>query len=496
MTTEEQAEKRAVIDGPIPLRDPALSTFFMLNSITTSGEPVNADTAKNYTAYFSGINLLASTIASMPILLQWDTKTGTNQNEEDNPFLHPNPNMTAFQFWEYLVWCMIGRGNAYVLIMRETDDNTSRITALWPLPPQQVEPKLDKKGNKFYVFTKENQGEVSTVFEDDQIMHIAGMGYENLKGKSIARLAQEAIGLGLSTERFGATFFGNNAVPGGIITHPTDLTNTAKQTLEREVEERLQGSKRSRRVIVLDEGMVYNAVGVSPEDGQFLQTRRFQVREICRWLRIPPHMLYDLDEATTGNIEQQSISFTTYSLIPWMTRITQAAEKSLIPKRKGYKSYYFWYDTSPLLLMDTATRLENYARGRNMGLLTLNDIRRKEKQPLLSPKQGDTYLVPSTMRVFSEDEPPPAIDPKIMADTIQLVCSIPNLTPAQVKAFVVGAMPTATEELVKACVASYKKNQEQKDDNEGIVPLAVATNKDSGLPDGKTGNEDGGGEGK
>ena len=481
----EALEERAIIDGLIPLRDPALASFLMLSSITASGEPVNEGTAHHYTAYFSAINLLASTIASLPFRLQWDDKKGTQENELDNPFLKPNPIITAFQFWEYCIWCMLGWGNFYAQIIR---DDTNRIIALWPIPPNQIHPKIGKEGIKEYTFVAANSGEKSCTMYDHEILHIPGMGYDpkTLKGKSIARLAQEAIGLGLSTEKFGATFFGNNAVPGGIITHPTGLTNNAKQTIEHEVEERLQGPRRSRRVIVLDEGMVYKAVGVSPEDGQFLQTRRFQVREICRWFRIPPHMLYDLDEATTGNIEQQSIGFTTYSLVPLMTRIIQSCESATIPARRSYKSYYYWYDTAPLLLMDEGTRLENYARGRNMGLYTLNDIRRKEKMPLLPADLGDTFLIPSTMKVYTPDRADP-IDPKTITDTMMYLLSIPDLSAKELKAVIIAAMPTAEETLIASLVTSYTKKRDYDDD---IVPLVKAPNE---TLDGPPGNAGGGG---
>ena len=476
----------AIMDGPIPLRDPALAAFLMLNNITTSGESVNEGTATNYTAYFSGINLLASTIASLPLRLQWDDKNGTQENEEDNPFINPNPLMTSFQYWEYGLWCMIGWGNFYSQLIR---DDTNRIIASWPIPPEQIQPRLGKNGRKEYVFRATTPGEKSCILYDYEVLHIPGIGYDpkTMKGKSIATLAREAIGLGLSTEKFGATFFGNNAVPGGVITHPLGLSTNAKQTLEHEVEERLQGPRRARRVIVLDEGMVYKAIGVSPEDGQFLQTRRFQVREICRWLRIPPHMLYDLDEATTGNIEQQSIGFTTYSLIPWMTRIIQCSEAATIPSRRSYKKYYYWYDTSPLMLMDEGSRLENYARGRNMGLYTLNDIRRKEKMPLADPELGDTFLIPSTMKVFHPNRPDP-IDPKIITDTMDYLCGIPGLLPKELEAVIQAAMPTAEKTLVASLISSYQKKEDYDED---IVTLETAP--DPELGGGARTESDGGG---
>lgn len=465
----------AFIDGEISIRDPALVDFFGFGNSTASGEPVSEGMAESYTAYFSALHLLSSTISSLPLQLCWDDKEGTNVNEYDNPFLCPNPRMTRSEYWYYCVWQILGWGNSYTLIIRDDADN---IIALWPLPASQVIPKKDNDGNVKYTFKAMNKGEKTATYNSDEVMHITGMGFDGLVGKSIAKMAREAIGLGLGTEKFGANFFGNNAVPGGIVTHPTELNLDGRQTLEREIEERLKGAKRSRRVIVLDEGMKYNAVGVSPEDGQFLQTRRFQVREICRWFRIPPHMLYDLDEATTGNIEHQSIGFTTYSLMPLLVKIVQAAEKSMIPSRRTYKAYYFRHETSNLLLMDTATRLENYARGRNMGLYTLNDIKRAEKQPLLPPELGDTYLIPSTMKVFRADSREP-IDPKVMEVVMQLLYPIPDLNNKQVAAILTAALPTGEDKLIKALTLAYTNKRDADDD---IIPLTPATDPKGGDP--------------
>lgn len=464
--------KRAFVEGPIPIRDPALANMFSFGPMTAAGTVVTDKSSKEYTAYFSGVNLLSSTIACLPFKLQWDDKSGSHENVDENPFKNPNPNMTEFQFFEYLIQCMVHRGNAYILIIRDKYD---RVTALWPLPPTQVKPYLNAKGEKEYKFQKAQKGEKSQTFYDDEIVHIPGMGFDGLVGLAILTQAREAIGLGLSTESFGATFFGNGAVPSGVITHPTELQTQGKQQLEEDVNERLQGPKKSRRIIVLDEGMKYTQVGVSPEDGQFLQTRRFQVREICRWLRIPPHMLYDLDEMTGANIEHQSIGFTTYSLLPWMTRIIQCCNQKLLPQRGTYKKYYYWYDTSPLLLMDQGTRLENYARGRNMGLYTLNYILGKEKMALLPPDQGDTYLIASTMRVYKKDEPPMPIDPDVITKTMEFLFKIPDMKKVEVEAVILGAMPSAGDTFTKSLVDTYYNYQEKNDPS--IVPLVKASDE-------------------
>jgi HK97 family phage portal protein len=399
--------------------------------------------------------------------LCWDTDTGTRINVDDNPFVTPNPQMTPFQFWEYMLWGMVGWGNGYSKI--ERDPYTNDITALWPLHPGQVRPTYDNRGHVIYMIGPEHGAHDNRAekIKAKDMLHIPGMGFDGLKGKSIARLAREAIGLGLVTEKFGASFFGNNAVPGGIITHPTRLTTNAKQTLQDETEERLQGGRKARRIVVLDEGMKYTQVGIAPEDGQFLQTRRFQVREICRWLRVPPHMLYDLDEATTGNIEHQSIGFTTYSLMPWLIRIVQCCRMKTVPLRLQ-KRYYYKHDISNLLLMDEGNRLENYAKGRNMGLYTLNDIQRKEKRPLLPPEYGDTFLIPSTMKVYGEELPPSPVEPDIITKTMELAYSMPELTPENVEAIVLTAMPDASPELLVALKLAYENYEEPE-----IVPLTV-----------------------
>ena len=208
-------------------------------------------------------------------------------------------------------------------------------------------------------------------------------------------MAKNAVGMTLATEEYGASFFANGANPGGVLEHPGILKDPSK--VRESWNQVYQGTNNSHKVAVLEEGMSYKTIGIPPNEAQFLETRKFQINEIARLYRIPPHMVGDLEKSSFSNIEQQSLEFVKYTLDPWVVRFEQAFQKALLlPDEK--KNYFIKFNVDGLLRGDYQSRMNGYAIGRQNGWLSTNDIRRLEDMnPLSKEEGGDLYLVNGNM---------------------------------------------------------------------------------------------------
>ena len=224
---------------------------------------------------------------------------------------------------------------------------------------------------------------------------LQGLGFDGLIGYSPIAMARNAVGMTLACEEYGASFFANGARPGGVLQHPGVLKDPAK--LRESWQAVYGGAANTGKIAVLEEGMTYQQIGIPPEEAQFLETRKFQVDEIARLYRIPPHMVGDLDKSSFSNIEQQSLEFVKYTLNPWVVRWEQALQKSLLlPEER--KRYFIRFNVDGLLRGDYQSRMQGYAVGRQNGWLSANDIREMEDMnPIPAEEGGDTYLINGNM---------------------------------------------------------------------------------------------------
>lgn len=373
----------------------AYSFFF---GRSTSGKIVNERTAMQTTAVYSCVRILSEAIASLPVHLYRYTDTG-KERVYDHPLyylLHdePNPEMTSFVFRETLMSHLLIWGNAYAQIIR---DGAGRVLGLYPLLPDKVEVDRDGNGELYYIYNRysdenpnfEDYGRVYLPQED--VLHIPGLGFDGLVGYSPIAMAKNAVGMTLACEEYGAGFFENGATPGGVLEHPGVLKDPAK--VRESWHAVYGGSKNAGKVAVLEEGMKYQQIGIPPEEAQFLETRKFQVNEIARLYRIPPHMVGDLDKSSFSNIEQQSLEFVKYTLDPWVIRWEQSLQKALLlPQEK--KEYFVKLNVDGLLRGDYQSRMTGYSIGRQNGWLSTNDIREMENMnPIPAEEGGDLYLV-------------------------------------------------------------------------------------------------------
>lgn len=226
-------------------------------------------------------------------------------------------------------------------------------------------------------------------------MHIPGLGFDGLVGYSPIAMAKNAIGMAIACEEFGAKFFANGASPSGVLEHPGTIKDP--QRVREAWQSQFGGSSNAGKVAVLEEGMKYSPIGISPDQAQFLETRKFQIDEIARIFRVPPHMIGDLEKSTFSNIEQQSLEFVKYTLGPWVARWEQAMSQALLTPEERTR-YEIHFNVDGLLRGDYESRMNGYAVGRQNGWLSANDIRELENMNRIPEEEGgDLYLINGNM---------------------------------------------------------------------------------------------------
>lgn len=377
-------------------------------SDTASGIHVNEQIAMTYTAVWACVRILSESVASLPLLVYRRLANGGKERAVDHQLytlLHdlPNSENTAVELREMLQAHLALWGNAYC---EKEFDNAGRLVGLWPLRPDIVRVQRINGSMQYEINMPDG---ATQVLPAQRVMHIRGLSHDGMLGYSPIGQAREAVALGLATQQYGSAFFNNGARPGGILEHPGALSDKARKNLLESWESMHQGLANAWRLGILEEGMKYTATSVPPEDAQFLEQRKFQVTEIARIFRIPPHMLADLDRATFANVEHLSLEFVVHTLRPWLIRWEQAINRDLFrPEERG--QYFAEHLIDGLLRGDIQSRYQAYATGRQQGFLSANDIRAMENMNPI--EHGDIYLVPLNMVPASQmrmSEPPRAI---------------------------------------------------------------------------------------
>ena len=232
------------------------------------------------------------------------------------------------------------------------------------------------------------------------VLHVPGLGFDGLVGYSPIAMAKNAIGLAIAAEEYGSKFYANGAAPSGVLEHPGTLKDPSK--VRDSWNEAFGGSSNSHKVAVLEEGLKYTPISISPNEAQFLETRKFQINEIARIFRVPPHMVGDLEKSSFSNIEQQSLEFVKYTLEPWLVRWEQSMARVLIyPSDKS--QYFIKFNVDGLLRGDYASRMNGYATARQNGWMSANDIRELENLDRIPVEDGgDLYLINGNMTKLAD----------------------------------------------------------------------------------------------
>lgn len=368
-----------------------------------SGVQVDELRSMQTSAVYACVKILAETIASLPLHLYKKGKDGKNETADQHPLFSclyemPNEETTSYEFRETMMTSLLLWGNAYARKIRRN----GHVEQLWYLKPNLMTVERDTQTGKMKYTYSDDITNQTYEYKPDQIFHIKGLSLDGVKGLSPIAQAREAVGLSLATEEYGAKFFGNGARPGGVLEHPGILKDPEK--LRESWNKVYQGTRNSHKVAVLEEGMKYHTIGIAPEDAQFLETRKYQVNEICRIFRVPPHLVGDLERATFSNIEHQSIEFVQHTIRPWLVRWEQAISRSLLDENERLL-YFAKFNVDGLMRGDYKSRMEGYAIGRQNGWLSINDIRRLEDMSLVPKEQGgDDYLVNGNMTAAAVDK--------------------------------------------------------------------------------------------
>lgn len=359
------------------------------------------------TAVYSCVRILSEAVAGLPLHLYQYNDSGGKEKALDHPLyflLHdePNPEMSSFVFRETLMTHLLLWGNAYAQIIR---NGKGEVVALYPLMPNRMTVDRDEKGQLYYQYnTSKDEAPTmkgSTVsLKSTDVLHIPGLGFDGLVGYSPIAMAKNAIGMAIACEEYGAKFFANGATPGGLLEYPGTVKDPDR--VRESWNKGFSGSANSNKVAILEEGMKYTPISISPEQAQFLETRKFQINEIARIFRVPPHMVGDLDKSSFSNIEQQSLEFVKYTLEPWLMRWEQSMMRSII-SQTDKPAYFIKFNVDGLLRGDYQSRMSGYATARQNGWMSANDIRELENLDRIPAEDGgDLYLINGNMTKLAD----------------------------------------------------------------------------------------------
>jgi len=358
----------------------------------SAGVQVTEEKALGLPAVFRAVNVVAGTIASLPIHAFRDSTTGArtpvaSSHPAAKLLATPHPDMTQFELWETVLTHMILWGNAYMWLRR---DRHGKVVELWPIHPSRMRAGRTSDLKKVY---KLDGGDVE--LDDTRILHLPAFGYDGVCGVSPVRLAREGLGLAIAAEQYGAKLFGSGSLATGVLQTDQRLTQDQADALQVRWRAKRSGLNSAHETIVLDAGAKWTQLSIPPGDAQFLESRSFQVSEIARMFGVPPHMLMDTEKVTSWGtgIEQQSIGFVVYTLRTWIIRIEQRLSRILSPQ-----PVYAHITVEGLLRGDSAQRAAFYKQMFDMGAYNTDEIRALEE---MGPVPGgDVRYRPLNMGVL------------------------------------------------------------------------------------------------
>lgn len=406
---QPEVEVRTVTGPSYPSNPASWLVNMFSGGATATGLRVGETNAMSWTPLATGIRFLAESMASLPLHVYRRIERG-KEFVESHPITRlvtaPNPEMTWFEFVELMQTHIVLWGNGYAQIVWNA---LGEPIELWPLNPDRVQLKRTPRGIMYQIsLPSDGLGSLGgmVTLPADEVLHIRGFSRWGILGEQIASVHREAIGLGLATEEFAARFFGNGPNASGFLSHPGELSEDARNRLAKSIDAQVGGLSQAHRTLILEEGIEWKQTIVDPQKAQFLELRQFQVTEASRILRIPPHLLYDLNRATFTNIEHQGREVVTYTLLSWVRRWEGRLNKLLISD-KMKNTFYTKFSLDAFLRGDTQTRYAAYASARQQGWLSVNDIR--ELEDMNPVEDGDGYLQPVNMvPLGTEPAPTPA----------------------------------------------------------------------------------------
>jgi len=364
--------------------------------------PIVEQTALGQDVAFACGSLISKTIAALPVDVlapRGPESADGNQHLPGHPVAEmlqrePNAEMSAVSFKESLLMAAIFHGNGYAEIERDTMD---RPVALWPIHPERVRVCRDEvSGALLYEVHNGIGGKVELQPED--VFHLAGPSLgAGTVGFSLISLAKNDLGEALAQGRYASNFIRNQAAPSGLITVSPGIQPSGMKRLRAEVEAMYSGPRKAGKIMIGDQGVDFKQIGVTPQDAEFLAQRRFSVETICRWFGVPPQMIGDNSKQTFANYEQAGLNFLQLSVMPWVVRIEQEANRKLLNRvAAGRQRPFFKINTAAVVRANLQAQYQAFALARQWGWMSVNDIRRLIDMDPIGP-EGDIYLQPMNM---------------------------------------------------------------------------------------------------
>lgn len=377
---------RSLENPSVPL-DP-----FLEESENNRAMPVTDRTSKTFAPWWQGINVLASGVAQLPLITYRRLQPKGKERANDHPtysVLHrrPNDELGPFAFKELMTMQCVSRGNAYAWI----DKRGGRVRGLWPFPIGSVIP-VRANGDLRYVYTPTEGGQ--EILQPDRVFHLKGPADDGLEGLSVVGLARESLSGGMQAQRYATKFFSNDAKPGLVLEFPDAIDGPTAQNVLKHWNQRHGGSSNANKPALLDRGGKVSGFSMSNTDAQFLESRQFSRSEVASWLNIPPHMVGDLTRSTFSNIEQQSIDFVVYSLMPWLIRWTDECNAKLFTTREiNSDELYCEFLVDALLRGDYNSRMDGHTKALRMGLFSIDELRDMENRNPLPDSLGESHYI-------------------------------------------------------------------------------------------------------
>jgi HK97 family phage portal protein len=358
--------------------------FDRIGTGSFTGQEISESTAMRVSAVYGCVSLIAGAISSMSTPVYERTPTGRKKSDGHEYWWllneQANKEVTASTMWTYLTSSLLFYGDGYLEIIRYSL-TSNRVKGFKLLHPQNVEPFRDEKDSLYYRITPSN-GKPKYILDPADIIHVPSLGYDGLTSVSpITWAARQSIGIALAAEEYSAKFFKNGAASDIAIKSDKSITTEQADLLRASYASRNAGKNNYHMPMVLSGGLQIEKLSINPEDAALIATREFTVEEICRVFRVPPHMVGHTSKSTSWGtgIEQQSIGFVKYTLLPLITAIQQEFNRKLWPAQQ---KYFIEFNTASLERGDIKTRYEAYrimlGRAGERPVLSVNDVRRLE----------------------------------------------------------------------------------------------------------------------
>ena len=395
--------------------DDYIQRFLNGDDVSDLDHPGQMDSraAMKYTAVFACVRVLAEALAGTPVMLYRKKENGDRETRNDlaiYDILHnqPNDEMSPFNYKET---CMVSLNLGGNSVSQKLVNKYGDLVGLYPYDWSKVTITRDLTTNRLVY--KIRDGTKQLELSRDQVFHVAGLSMDGVVGLSPIEYVSSAIRLGLSYERFGINFYKNGANSSGVIEYPGALADTAYERLKKDFAKSYQGLANTGKPIILEGGAKFSQLSIKPADAQLIENKKFQLEDVARIYRVPLYLIQNLDRATFSNIEQQSLEFVMYTMLPWFKRWEENINMQLLTPLERRAGFYIEFRIDSLLRGDMQSRAASYAAGRQWGWLSVNDIRKLENMTPIA--NGDIYMQPLN---FTEAGQTPSTEDSVSSNAL------------------------------------------------------------------------------